>query len=261
MPFAQIENDVSLYYHTNGNGLPIVFVHTFIMGHNVFKHQEQLSEKYQTIFFDLRGHGRSSKGNRPVTIELLADDLKKLLDQLGIEQAVLCGYSHGGLIVQEFALKYPERTAAIILSGGYSELNSFTPKFFIKFSMWSAKFKQMAAISKIQAIINRYDKQDEKEIYEYALKTDSQRSYEFCKTGLSYNSTSLLHRLKMPILLVYGSLEKPMHHYMEPFLKEAPQTQVVFIDKGTHQLPPRSFQEFNAILDRFLQPMKSRLTA
>jgi pimeloyl-ACP methyl ester carboxylesterase len=236
--------------------LPIVFVHTFIMGHNVYKHQERLSEKYQTIFFDLRGHGQSSPGSEQVTIELLADDLKGLLDQLGIEKAVLCGYSHGGLIVQEFALKYPDRTAAMILSGGYSELNSMTPKFFIKFSMWSAKFKHMAAISKIQAIINRYDKQDEKEIYENAVKTDPNRAYEFCKSGLSYNSTPLLHRLKMPILLVYGSLEKPMHHYMEPFLKEAPQTQVAIIDKGTHQLPPRSFHEFNAVVDRFLQGLQ-----
>lgn len=258
MPLARIADDVSLYYHVKGNGLPIVFVHTFIMGHNVFKHQERLSENHQTIFFDLRGHGQSSRGNEPVTIQLLAEDLKRLLDGLGIERAVLCGYSHGGLIVQEFALKYPERTQAIILSGGYSELNNFTPKFFIKFSMWSAKFRQMALISKIQAIINRYDKEDEKEIYEYAMKSDPLRSYQFCKSGLGYHATPFLHRLKMPILLIYGSLEKPMHHYMVPFLQAAPQTQVVFIDKGTHQLPPRSFQEFNAIVGRFLETLKKK---
>jgi hypothetical protein len=46
-----------------------------------------------------------------------------------------------------------------------------------------------------------------------------------------------------------------MHRYRIPFLKKAPQTQVVYIKNGTHQLPPRSYQEFNAIIDTFLRAL------
>jgi pimeloyl-ACP methyl ester carboxylesterase len=255
MPYADIDESLSLYYHIKGDGMPVVFIHPFVMGHNVFKHQESLSEHYKTIFYDLAGHGRSSKGNRPLTIESLAEDLSKLLDHIGVEKAVLCGYSYGGLVAQEFALRYPERTVAIILSGGFSEINTLTPKIFIKTVMLLAKLRQMSLVAKLQAKLNRCLKEDEKEIFEYARISDAQRSYEFCLAGLHYNSTKSLHKLKMPILLVYGSLEKPMHPYRLPFQKAAPKTEVVFIEKGTHQLPPRSYLEFNSAVDRFLQPI------
>ena len=258
MPYAQLDPSLSLYYYTKGEGLPIVFIHPFVMGHNVFMHQEQLAEKYKTIFYDIAGHGQSSKGDLPLTIDLLADHLKKLLDAVGVQKAVLCGYSHGGLIAQEFALKYPERTEALILSGGYSELNNFSPKFFIKTVMYLAKIRQIPLAAKLQAKLNKYYPDDEKKIYELARKTDAQRAYEYCKTGLRYKSTFSLHRLKMPLLLVYGTLEKPMHHYRIPFQKAVPQTEVVYIENGDHQLPPRSFTEFNAVVDRFLQPLREQ---
>lgn len=258
MPYARIDDSLTLYYHTKGDGLPIVFIHPFVMAHNVFMHQEALAENYRTIFFDMAGHGTSTKGDVPLSIDLLADHLKKLLDRIGVERAVVCGYSHGGLVAQEFALKYPERTIAIILSGGYSELNNFSPKFFIKTVMYLSKFRLVPVAAKLQAKLNKNYKKDEGKIYRLARKTNPQRAYEFCKTGLDYVSTYSLHRLKMPILLVYGSLEKPMHHYRIPFLKAAPQTQVAFIEGGDHQVPPRSFRQFNAAVDRFLQPITAR---
>lgn len=255
MPYAKIDDSLSLYYHIKGDGLPIVFIHPFVMGHNVFKYQEALSHRYKTIFFDLAGHGRSSKGNKSASIAVLADDLKKLLDEIGIEKAVLCGYSHGGLVAQEFALKYPERSAALILSGGFSKIETFIPKLIIKLVQIMVKFGQVSLAAKWQAKFHKCDPEDEKEIFELARQSDAQRSYEYIKSGLQYDSTSQLSKLEMPILLIYGSLEKPMHRYRIPFQEKAPQTQVVFIKHGTHQLPPWSHQEFNAIVDTFLQPL------
>lgn len=258
MPYAAIDDSVTLYYELKGEGLPIVFIHPFVMGHNVFMHQEPLAAHYQTVFYDVRGHGQSSKGDLPITIDLLARDLKKLLDHLGIEKAVLCGYSQGGLVAQEFALLFPDRIHALILSGGFSELNNFTPKFFIKSVMALARLRQIPIAAKLQAKLNKRFPEDEPKIYEYGKKADSKRAAEYCKAGLIYNSTHSLYRLKMPILLVYGSLETPMHHYRIPFQMAAPQTQVVFIEKGTHQVPPQSFEKFNAVVHQFLQPLNAR---
>lgn len=261
MPYAKIDDSLTLYYQKKGTGLPIVFIHPFVMAHSVFMHQEALAGRYQTIFFDMAGHGNSTSGDLPLTIDLLADHLKKLLDRIGVDTVVVCGYSHGGLVAQEFALKYPERTIAIILSGGYSELNNFSPKFFIKTVMYLSKFRMLPVAAKLQAKLNKYYEEDEDKIYRLARKTDPQRAYEFCRTGLDYRSTYSLHRLKMPILLVYGSLEKPMHHYRFPFMRAAPQTRVVFIEGGDHQVPPRSFGQFNTAVDRFLQPIAAHYPA
>ncbi|MFS0634738.1 alpha/beta hydrolase [Mesobacillus foraminis] len=253
MPHANINNSLSLFYQIKGEGRPIVFIHPFVMGHNVFKHQERLAEKYQTLFYDLAGHGRSTKGNQPLSIELLAEHLKELLNHINVKKVALCGYSYGGLVAQQFALKYPERTTALILSGGFSEINTLIPKIFIKSVMAMAKHRKMTLAAKLLAKFNSATSQDEKEIFQYARLSDAQRSYEYCIAGLHYKATDALHQLNMPILLVYGSLEKPMHRYRIPFLQAAPQTQVVMINNGTHQLPPRSFLEFNCVIDQFLR--------
>ena len=258
MPYAKIDDSLSLYYNIKGDGLPVVFIHPFVMGHNVFKYQEALSHRYKTIFFDLPGHGQSSKGSKSASISGFADDLKKLLDELGVEKPVLCGYSHGGLVAQEFALKYPERSAALILSGGFSKIETFIPKLIIKLVQLMVQFGQVSLAAKWQAKFHKCDHEDENEIFELARQSDAQRSYEYIKSGLHYDSTSQLHKLDMPILLIYGSLEKPMHRYRIPFQKEAPQTQVVYIKHGTHQLPPWSHQNFNAIVDIFLQSLNNK---
>lgn len=253
MPHLKIDNSVSLYYLVKGKGKPIVFIHPPVIGHKVFKHQEELADRYQTIFYDLRGHGQSTAGSTRLSIPLLAEDLKKLLDEIGITKAVICAFSNGGTIAQEFALRYPERTEALILSGGYSEVNSFFLTSTIKLGMTLAKRHHIPLIAKVQAKTLKVTKEDEVEFFQYACKSNPERVYEFCEAGLSYSSTERLHLLKMPVLLVYGSNEKTMHHYRKPFQEAALHVKVNYIKGAFHEVPPRHFREFNEAIHRFLQ--------
>lgn len=253
MPHMEIDESVSLYYQVKGKGTPIVFIHPPVIGHKVFKHQEKLADHYQTVFYDLRGHGKSTAGNVPLSIPLLTQDLKKLLDEIGISKAVICAFSNGGTIAQEFALQYPEQTEALILSGGYSEVNSFFLKSTIKLGMTFAKLNQIPLIAKVQAKTHKVTKEDEEEFFQYACKANPQRVYEFCEAGLSYSSTERLHQLKMPVLLIYGSNEKTMHHYRKPFQEAAAHVKVNYIKGAFHEVPPRHFSEFNEAVLRFLQ--------
>ncbi|MBT2571408.1 alpha/beta hydrolase [Planococcus sp. ISL-110] len=258
MPYALMEDATALYYEITGQGTPIVFIHPPIMGHLVFKHQKRLSKDYQPIFYDLRGHGKSSKGNTALSIELLAKDIKCLLDELNIPKAVVCGFSNGGTIAQEFALLYPERTEALILTGGYSRVDSLNLKSMLRFGMVMAKIHKIPIVAKIQARSHKYFKEDENEFYQYGKLADSQSVYEFCKAGLTYNSTRSLYRLKMPVLLVYGSQEKTMHHYRLSFQQHASNVKVVYIDGASHEVPPRHFPEFNRVVHQFIQSQKYR---
>lgn len=253
MPYVTTEEAVSLYYETSGAGLPIVFIHPPVIGHRVFKHQKRLSKDYQIILYDLRGHGRSSKGKKPLSILLLANDLKILLDKMGIEKAVICGFSNGGTIAQEFALLYPERTIALILSGGYAQVNSPNLMSLIRFAMAMAKLQKIPVLARLQAKSHKYFKEDELDFFNYGRHADAERVYDYCKAGLHYNSSSSLHRLKMPILLVYGSLEMAMHHYRKDFQKAAPQTKIKYIKWASHRVPPRHFPQFNEVIHKFLQ--------
>ncbi|MBN1284808.1 MAG: alpha/beta fold hydrolase [Anaerolineae bacterium] len=67
-----------------------------------------------TLALDLPGHGRSDPPGRD-TIDAYADDVRALLDALGVPRAVLCGHSMGGAVCQALALRWPARVAALIL--------------------------------------------------------------------------------------------------------------------------------------------------
>lgn len=256
MPYAAIEDSVSLYYHVEGAGVPIVFIHPPVLGWKVFKHQQQLAPSHQTIFYDLRGHGQSSVGNTPLSIDLLANDLKKLLDEIGIAKAVICGFSHGGTIAQEFAFLYPERTAALILSGGYPKVDHLSLKSKVYFGMAMAKLRRIPTVAKLQAKSHKYYESDEKELFDYAKQADAERVYEYCQAGLRYNAAPFLSRLRMPILLVYGELEKTMHRHRKPFLKAAPHVEVIYVKRISHEVPPKKYPEFNEIIHNFIQKNK-----
>jgi pimeloyl-ACP methyl ester carboxylesterase len=74
-----------------------------------------LSRQRRTIRFDNRGIGRSELPPLPWTIEEMADDAGHILDAAGVERAHVFGVSMGGLIAQEFALRYPRRVGSLVL--------------------------------------------------------------------------------------------------------------------------------------------------
>lgn len=102
---------------------PVVLVHGFAEDSAVWDHQaEALKSSYRLLIPDLRGSGgsRSSRGSGrsealtgPISMESMAEDLRALLDQEGIEQCILIGHSMGGYIALAFAEKYPKRLLAL----------------------------------------------------------------------------------------------------------------------------------------------------
>lgn len=105
---------------------------------NWFAAYPVLAERYRVIAMDHRGHGRGirPKGGR-VRLSDCADDVAALLDVLGIDEAVIVGYSMGGAIAQLVWRRHPERVAGLVLcstarhfqGGPVSELwyRSYTP--------------------------------------------------------------------------------------------------------------------------------------
>jgi proline iminopeptidase len=70
----------------------------------------------QIVFYDQRANGRSDAfAASSITMEQLADDAAELLDELGVERAVVLGHSYGGFVAQEFALRHPSRLSQLVL--------------------------------------------------------------------------------------------------------------------------------------------------
>lgn len=81
-----------------------------------------LSRDYKIIRFSTRGTGKTPLGEKKLTFELFSDDLKALLDYLGVEKANICGFSDGGNLGMVFSLRYPQYPLRLAVFG--SNLNS-----------------------------------------------------------------------------------------------------------------------------------------
>src|SRR6202051_397934 len=118
MPLHQVNGQWINYQDTGGAGVPIVLAHGLLMDRDMFAPQiaaAQVGSRF--ITWDARCHGDTENTADPFSYWDLADDLKGLLDHLGIERAVIGGMSQGGFVALRFALKYPEGVAGLILIG------------------------------------------------------------------------------------------------------------------------------------------------
>ena len=130
MPTANV-NGINVYYESHGDGFPLVFAYG--IGGNTTEWEPQIpafSERYRFIVWDPRGHGRSDSppDADQYTQEIFAQDLKGLLDHLGIERAYVGGLSMGGGIATRLAILHPERVAALLIIDSFSASGLETPQ-------------------------------------------------------------------------------------------------------------------------------------
>ena len=112
-----IERDgVSIHYEDRGEGLPVIFGHSFLANGEMWRHQvDALCGRHRTINVDHRGHGRSGPVGRSCTLYDMADDMLAVLDHAGIASAVWAGLSIGGMIAMRAALVAPERVRGLVI--------------------------------------------------------------------------------------------------------------------------------------------------
>jgi 3-oxoadipate enol-lactonase len=103
-------NGIEANYELHGReGAPwLVLSHSLACSVRMWDPQiAALKDRYRILAYDTRGHGGSEAPKGAYTLELLADDLKALIDHVGAKNPHYCGLSMGGMIGQTFALKYP----------------------------------------------------------------------------------------------------------------------------------------------------------
>lgn len=116
MPFIEA-NGANLYYESHGDGPAIVFAHG--AGGNHLSWWQQVPyfrERYRCITFDHRGFGRSVDPGTTPAQRAFPEDLRGLLDGLGIERAFLVAQSMGGSTCLGFTMAYPERVLGLVMA-------------------------------------------------------------------------------------------------------------------------------------------------
>jgi pimeloyl-ACP methyl ester carboxylesterase len=103
-------NGIRMYYATYGAGDPVLLIHGGLTHGDVWSSQvADLMKDHLVIVADSRGHGRSSRTEAPFAYDLMAEDYVALLDYLKLDKVDLVGWSDGGIIGLDIAMKHPER--------------------------------------------------------------------------------------------------------------------------------------------------------
>jgi len=125
MAYAAV-NGLSMYYEVHGAGPPLLLLHGGT-GSIPATWIPYFSEQFQVIATEQMGHGRTADLlDRPFHYHDMAEDTVGLMRQLGIESAVVVGYSDGGIIGLDMAIHHPERVTKLAVTGANSHTDGYT---------------------------------------------------------------------------------------------------------------------------------------
>ena len=104
-------------YDDVGVGPAVVLIHGYPFNRSLWTEQtDALTSRCRVVTPDLRGFGESEASEGPATMNLMAQDVAKLMDHLGIDQAVIGGLSMGGYVALAFVKQFPSRVKALVLA-------------------------------------------------------------------------------------------------------------------------------------------------
>ena len=115
--------DAQVHYHVSGEGEPLLLIAGLASDLYTWKKALPILERHhKVIVFDNRGSGLTETSAAAFTISTLSDDAAALLHALGIKQAHVVGWSMGGNVAQELALRHPEKVGALVLMSSFMKI-------------------------------------------------------------------------------------------------------------------------------------------
>ena len=105
--YLETKDGAKIYYEDHGEGRPILFVHGWLCSSRFWqKNVPVLAKTFRVVTIDLRGHGNSAKALGGLTIRQYARDVREVVERLGLEDALLVGWSLGGPVVLSYYQQY-----------------------------------------------------------------------------------------------------------------------------------------------------------
>jgi pimeloyl-ACP methyl ester carboxylesterase len=258
MPEA-IVNGIRLHYQVTGEGTPIVFLHPPLLTGETFNYQKyQLSDEFQIITYDMRGHGSSEYSRTPLTYPLLVEDLKQLLDLLGIKQAYLCGYSTGGQLALAAMLTWPERFLGGILISGAPGITDWYNRFRLSLAEAISRLSLKRLLCSAISFGNADAVQTFMQLYGHACKGHIRNLGQYYACSKDYSCTSLLQQIKAPVLLIFGGKDRSFHRYAHLLHRQLNDSTLYMIRNSKHQIPLKAAKEMNLLVRNWVKEQEQR---
>ncbi|WP_462409047.1 alpha/beta fold hydrolase [Neobacillus sp. Marseille-QA0830] len=246
-------------YLNFGKGEPLLLIHGLGEVKEGWMHQFELSEHYELIIPDLRGHGECNK-TEGITIQNFATDIIQLLNELQIVNAHILGLSMGGAVAQEIYRQSPSSCRSLVLASSFH----FFPKKFKKllFENRKAKFEAVTAAGKETEYLARmalYSWNPETVTdFNQLFKPKKEIFIDSLKSCLEVNNISLLKKIKVPVLIIGGQYDSVLPVWIQACMhKQIPHSSFVILRNAGHLAKLEAKDHFNHLLRSFLNQQVS----
>ncbi len=237
-------NNFSMAYSDQGSGLPIVLIHGYPLNRHIFDPQsEVLSQHARIITPDLRGHGESQSVAGPYSMDLLAQDVAALLDQLHIsEPVILGGLSMGGYVTFAFNRLYPGRVKGLILTATRAAADTPQAREARQQAVETARRQGIAAIvqSMLPKLMSPHSLEMRPELVESVQAIMNTTSLEGVLGDLAAmaarpDSTPTLPTIRVPTLVLHGAQDSLIPSAEAQAMQQAiPNAQLEVIEDAGH---------------------------
>ena len=203
-------NGITINYELEGEGKTIVFVHGLSDSLAYWKVlSETLKNDYQTLIYDLRGHGESSDDDGNTTIDLYQEDLYQLLKALNIENAVFVGLSLGGNVILDLAVNHPEMVKGLIVMSSFPEHDEKLKKIFDDFDNaidegFVEFFDTILPYTLTEDLLEEHKELLESVKHEAAKTANLEGIKKGINAGYGFNLTDRLDEINVPTIVIAG---------------------------------------------------------
>ncbi|MEK3886828.1 alpha/beta fold hydrolase [Bacillus sp. FSL K6-3431] len=255
MPLLK-QNNSKIYYEVVGEGETIVFTHGASWDHAQWEPQiRYFSKGYQTIAWDVRGHGKSTLPAGKVDSNDFSKDLITLLDHLDVEKAHLCGLSMGGHISLQTAARYPERVSSLILIGTpfTNTFNRFE-KFFMPINRLSNRFISMKTLGKWQGrALSKFNSNNKQYIEEVVSRMPHEVWLRLWDTISRMESEQQLQNIECPTLIMQGENDTMISRQQEVMHDKIKNSELKIIKQAHHATNLDQPEEVNRYMHDFIK--------
>jgi len=263
MPFIDV-NGAHIYYESAGTGSEtVVFCHAGVADTRMWDGQiKAFSQRYRVIRYDLRGFGQTTAPPMKFTHH---DDLRALLDALGVGKAAMIGCSNGGRVAMNFTLANPDRVTKLVMvcsaPGGF-EPENFQPA---ALDIASYEAEQAGDLEKAARIGAQLWLAGAERPADQVDPAKLQLVYEMCLNDLKKSAAGVgdeqsmsppgakrLGEIHVPVLVIVGDYDEPMASLAAPFMQQGI-ADVRRVNMPTGHLPSLERpDDFNRIVLAFL---------
>jgi len=204
-------NGLNLYFETHGAGRPLILLHGGLGSGEMFGPiLPALAERHQVIAPDLQGHGRTADIDRPIDVRLMADDIAALIEHLGLDKPDVVGYSLGGGVALQTAIKYPAMVRRLVAASANIRRDAIYPEMLAQQGQVSAAAADFMKDTPMYQLYQRVAPRPE----------DFPRLLDKMGAGMAndFDFTEDVRGLQVPTMIVAADADMaPPSHYAEVF--------------------------------------------